>query len=457
MKLRLLLESEEQSSFLRFVPPSADVSLVISNEADGFPPEDGNGMDVCLSFSQANRLWREATVIHLCKQFAILHCSGELSLKLFQALGNPQLYALESDIGALAKAEAFSLRKINWLHEFYQEKGWAKVLVVSDSEAINAILCSSPTAFMHFYYLDGSFRMCLGAELKQWQGDQLRYALNLAQRISQALYNNHNLPFMIVQSCFTQNGGSAYGFFADRYDRYMAHVDYDKWYTLLSGWLNTYGNKNGKRVLELACGTAAIASRFVQAGYDVYACDLSPQMLENADKRELKPKLYQASLTSPIPYNDLDLVICVFDSINYLLHDQELLTCFKQVSQALSETGLFIFDISTLLNSMENFSEVCSVSREQDSLIVHEAYYEPGKRRQISRLELFKECGAGYSHQSELHTQRVYLAKDLQELISQSGLRLRAVHSTEHSNNMYPKKMQGIDHRYYRLFFVLSK
>jgi SAM-dependent methyltransferase len=453
MKLRLLYERQEQAAFLRYVKPSVHVSRQLGAEAEPL----ADTMDLHLSFAQVQAQFPEAPVLHICKQFAVLFLPKDFPPDLLKSIGTVPLYAFKTDKPALQKMAGQALQTISWLHEFYAEKAWAKILVCGREEMVNTILGSAPDAFIHFYYTPGGFQMSLGAELRQYRGSSLRAALASSERICLSLPDKHFLPFMVVQGSLAQNPGSSYSFFADRYDRYMAHVDYDKWFSLLLGWQNAYGGTKCKRVLELACGTAAVASRFVHANCEVFACDLSPQMLENAEKRELKPILYQASLTDPIPHKDLDLIICMFDSINYLQHVNEIKQCLREVSLALAPKGLFIFDISTLLNSMENFSEVCSISRDRETLMAHEAYYEPGKRRQVSQLELFIECGAGFVHQSETHTQRVYMVKELVELIQGSDLKLKAVHSTENKNNMYPKKMQGIDHRYYRLFFVLSK
>lgn len=237
----------------------------------------------------------------------------------------------------------------------------------------------------------------------------------------------------------------------------MAHVDYDLWYNLLTNWQKIYSRRPHDKVLELACGTANMACRFVQSGSRVDACDLSFQMLENAWRKELKPNLYEASLTDPIPGRDYDLILCLFDSINYLSYRAQISTCLDEVAKALAAGGLFIFDISTLLNSMENFSDSCRWIKERDSGLVHESFYEMGQRRQTSRLSLFKRWGASYSLQEEEHRQRVFLVQELIEIIQDSPLQLKAIHSTNHKTNFYPKKLSGIDHRHYRLFFILIK
>jgi hypothetical protein len=48
------------------------------------------------------------------------------------------------------------------------------------------------------------------------------------------------------------------------------------------------------------------------------------------------------------------------------------------------------------------------------------------------------------------------MASEIADIIRESGLKLIAVHSTDNKVNYYPGKMRGLDHRHYRLFFVVK-
>ena len=48
--------------------------------------------------------------------------------------------------------------------------------------------------------------------------------------------------------------------------------------------------RNGKKLLELACGTGIQSVRFSQAGFDVTGLDLSADMLKIAEKRAASAK-----------------------------------------------------------------------------------------------------------------------------------------------------------------------
>ncbi|MDY0152789.1 MAG: class I SAM-dependent methyltransferase, partial [Candidatus Cloacimonas sp.] len=249
----------------------------------------------------------------------------------------------------------------------------------------------------------------------------------------------------------------AYSFFARHYDEYMAHVDYELWITRILIWQKQYSTLQLKRVLELACGTANVSNRLVHKGYAVDACDLSAEMLIVAESKAMKPHLYQASLIDEIPQKGYDLILCMFDSVNYLTKASELSTMLTQVHRALADNGLYIFDVSTFANSEENFEDICSMTRTRNGYLVHQAWFEALHMKQKSSLNYFRKELIGFSHHYEQHQQQVYMCHELIELINNSPLKLLAIHSTESSMNFYPKHLNGIDNKYFRLFFVLRK
>ena len=254
-----------------------------------------------------------------------------------------------------------------------------------------------------------------------------------------------------------KNNTSAYSFFAEHYDDYMAQVDYTLWVNNVLNWFKKYSSLQLSKILELACGTANVSIQLVQKGYNVTACDNSIDMLKAAANKPVKPKLYYAALTDPIPDNNCQLVLCMFHSINYLTQTKQIAVLLKEVSLALATGGLFIFDISTWENSIDNFAHLCDLHRYNDGLMVHQAYFNSAQLIQLSTLHFFKKNPLGYSYQFEQHQQRVYYSYELIELIHNSPLKLIAIHSSDITKNLYPRHLTGIDVKFSRLFFILQK
>ncbi|HOL50165.1 MAG TPA: class I SAM-dependent methyltransferase, partial [bacterium] len=70
-----------------------------------------------------------------------------------------------------------------------------------------------------------------------------------------------------------------------------------------------FGNR--KKILDVGCGTGLLAMHLLQAGFDVYGVDVSPEMVKIAQKR-LPGRIVCASVENiPFPDNSFDGVICI--------------------------------------------------------------------------------------------------------------------------------------------------
>lgn len=484
MKLRLILTEADAPirDLLRFSPIKADISIVeaaiveaassrlivdatscrmsieapkLQDEASTLTRQDDvstlPAASVYLSLEAALKQDGIKASLHLHQAFSLLWV-GESDIDQLQELAKTQeLYCFAEDTIARAVLSSLPYHAISVIHSFYANSNIQKTLVLSSRQSCDLVLSQDPAAFVHQIITDHGTRYSLAADLHGYEALAINRALNV-------LHGLQVEPGALISSVRARKalktGSSSYSFFADRYDEYMAHVDYDLWITNIMFWQKEYARSQGKKALELACGTANIGSRLVVEGYEVDACDLSPQMLMGASKKAVKPSLYQASLTDPIPGRDYDLIFCLFDSINYLLSSADIRICFNQVSKALKPGGIFIFDISTLLNSMENFADNCSFSQSGDFYMVHEAWYEPHHKRQISRLTGFEAKGPGFALQHEEHHQRVYLCSELVAMIEDSPLKLLAIRSAQGKTNLLHKRISTLDKQYHRLFFI---
>ena len=105
-------------------------------------------------------------------------------------------------------------------------------------------------------------------------------------------------------------------------------------------------------VLELGCGTGEIAIRLSKRDKAVYATDLSDDMLEVARVKSMNENvtlmLKRVDMTDFSVNQGVDLILCLCDSINYVLDINDVLKTFHNVYQSLEDDGCFIFDIDSL-------------------------------------------------------------------------------------------------------------
>jgi ubiquinone/menaquinone biosynthesis C-methylase UbiE len=78
--------------------------------------------------------------------------------------------------------------------------------------------------------------------------------------------------------------GAEYDALAPHYDAFTAHPEYASWVRRLESLARRHG-LNGRRALDLGCGTGASLLPLVELGYEVVGCDASAGMVEQAAGR----------------------------------------------------------------------------------------------------------------------------------------------------------------------------
>ena len=247
-----------------------------------------------------------------------------------------------------------------------------------------------------------------------------------------------------------------YDNFAPYYDKYMRHVDYDKWVKKILDIYSLHSSSKLTDILELACGTCNVSQKLVGMGYKVTATDRSMQMLKYAEQKPNAPKLYLSVMTDPLPEASYDLILLVFDSINYLLEYTDVSTLLSNISIALKKGGLFIFDISTYKNSSDNFDDYTHVDDSINHCLIHRAEFDHIKRLQKTRITIFQKQDNHYFRMDEEHIQKVYYVHELLQLCDSSPIECTGIYSQSYDKNLLKTNTKKLDHQYSRLFFVLK-
>lgn len=103
-----------------------------------------------------------------------------------------------------------------------------------------------------------------------------------------------------------------------------------------------------RKILDLACGTGSLAAALAADGRCVTGLDLCPQMLNVARSKcaGLPNVAFKQGDFRCFDLNEeFDLVLCCFDSLNYVSEPEELNDVFRRVRAHLAPSGLFIFDV----------------------------------------------------------------------------------------------------------------
>ena len=218
----------------------------------------------------------------------------------------------------------------------------------------------------------------------------------------------------------------AYTVLAELYDEFMDNVDYNSRCEFICGKLAEYGIKSGI-VLDLGCGTGTLTEKLSSAGYDCIGVDNSPEMLEEAlAKKDASGAdiLYLCQdMRSFELYGTVRAVICVCDSLNYILNEEELAQVFKTVRLYLEPDGVFLFDFNTP-EKYEGIGETVISEVRDNAAFIWENYYDEETRSNEYDITFFLEREDGlYERQEEMHCQRAWTAEEVEALLKEGGLK----------------------------------
>ena len=202
-----------------------------------------------------------------------------------------------------------------------------------------------------------------------------------------------------------------YETFAFVYDEVMDTALYQQWLAFSKRHLP----ENTTRLLELGCGTGALACEFAKEQYEVTALDLSEEMLMMASKRAAEEnvsiQLVQGDMMDLSEIGTYEAITCFSDSLCYMPNRQAVQEVFDAVYRTLEPGGTFIFDVHSLYQIQEVFPEYSYHYQTDDFAFLWDSY--PGEKEHSIEhfLTFFVQENEGellFSRYDELHKERTY-------------------------------------------------
>lgn len=263
----------------------------------------------------------------------------------------------------------------------------------------------------------------------------------------------------------------AYTSFARVYDMFMDNVPYEEWCDYITGLLKEYGISNGL-VLDLGCGTGSMTELLAARGFDMIGVDCSEDMLEIALEKRMasgRDILYlQQDMRDLELYGTVRAVVCLCDSINYLLNVQDLETVFRLVNNYLDPGGIFIFDLNTEYKYRELLADRTIAENRDEGSFIWDNYYDEESRINEYDLALFipaEEADAGkigegagpdcetgaasgsgtsgeglYRKYQETHFQRAYTLDEIREALERAGMEFLTWYDGDGDGRQVPRE-----------------
>lgn len=221
-----------------------------------------------------------------------------------------------------------------------------------------------------------------------------------------------------------------YKVLANIYDQVMTHVDYSRWFEFVMDLISDHARYPGLdeeecKLLECACGTGNLAVKFALEDFSVDAFDKSTFMVEIAKSKALgmsePPRFQVKDFLELNAENEYDIVVCLYDSVNYLSEIEAVIDFFSRVETSLKPDGVFIFDICTETNSRLFFNERSETYIGNGFAYRREMKFNPRAMLQENffSIRFDKKPRELYN---EHHKQRIYTIESIREAVSEADL-----------------------------------
>lgn len=236
--------------------------------------------------------------------------------------------------------------------------------------------------------------------------------------------------------------------FAEVYDTFMDDTPYEEWSEFVTASLKNAGIEDGL-VLDLGCGTGTMTELLARAGYDMIGVDLSDRMLNIAMKKREQSGLdilyLQQDMREFELYGTVRAVVCLCDSLNYLLDEQDLLETFRLVNNYLDPGGLFLFDFNTAYKYKTVIGDTTIAENRDECSFIWENYYHEEEELNEYDLTIFvQEERELFRKFTETHVQRGYTLPVIRRLVEESGMSFKGAldadthqEVTENSERIY--------------------
>jgi len=216
-----------------------------------------------------------------------------------------------------------------------------------------------------------------------------------------------------------------FGDISPYYDLLMQDVDYREWTDYIMHLAQRAGISKGSALLDLACGTGTSALLFAKAGYNVKGMDLSPGMLyaarAKARKSEVKIKFFPGDIRDFPAKEEYSIITCLFDSMNYLLKEEDFLSACSCAQCALSGQGVFIFDVNTIFALTKYWDQRLEVKEAEGMVSIWRNSYDFVRHYANLSLTLFIPRERGYKRIDEFHQEKAFPLDDVKSMLKKAG------------------------------------
>jgi ubiquinone/menaquinone biosynthesis C-methylase UbiE len=235
-----------------------------------------------------------------------------------------------------------------------------------------------------------------------------------------------------------------YSSFAKVYDEAMRNVDYTFWAEYIEMIAQIYMKPHQKilaskapkssnvfarelnpkvqKLIDLSCGTATLLKN-LHSKFSGFGSDLSLEMLKLAQKK-VTASLCCAKLTQlPFKKEQFSVALALYDTVNYLQTEKELIQFLDDVHKILYRNGLLIFDVVTPFACKEIYDGYSESFFIDGRDYVKRAWFTESTNIQYNEVRIV-ENGKQYV---ELHKQKIYTLREVEKNLQKASFHVLAI------------------------------
>jgi len=205
------------------------------------------------------------------------------------------------------------------------------------------------------------------------------------------------------------------------YDYLMSRVPYRDWVDYVEEILRRE-DLRPRTVLDLACGTGQVGGELARRGYArTFGVDLSEGMVRVATEEGRLRSAVQDARRLGLRPGAFDLVVCLYDSLNYITEPHGLAAAFGGIHACLAPQGLLIFDLNTIRAlELELFTQNNLRSKEP---LLYSWKSSWDADTQICSVHMWFKWRRDGTEQEfvEVHRQRAYADEEVRSLLRTAG------------------------------------
>ncbi|MFA5356551.1 MAG: methyltransferase domain-containing protein, partial [Candidatus Omnitrophota bacterium] len=218
--------------------------------------------------------------------------------------------------------------------------------------------------------------------------------------------------------------------YARIYDIIYKKKDYSGECNFLKKLFKKYAKRQVRDILDVACGTGNHVMVLAKKGFNVFAQDISADMLrlaeEKAKLKGLKIRFMPARPMQRFKHKrKFDAVIAMFSSIDYVIDPKDFKDTLKNIRGCLKKDGVFTFDFWNREYVLKHYSPIRKrIFVDGDKKVVRISKTTLDRANSVAKIKYtcsyFKNRDKLHSI-NELHKMKFYDIEDMKRLLDQAG------------------------------------